>query len=379
MNTDDVDGDSSDDASNVGELFVEIPDECKQPKPLLFAEPSAEIVKEIRDFVAETGQSHMWRGHTHTRPPVGARVKYRARFELPETFVRARKFLVCPVCRPNSRNFGKREGMIAWFPDEGVIRLIGPDCFAELNKEGHNEALDELAKREKREEEFRFLLSQRDQHRVALNVLKASQQVAEALDDFGARLRKTLTETLNIDLWPHVRSGELQVIEKFREFAPNPRDPTDMRFVDAERPIRYGSLDGYKLIDPRAKKYAAGFAVPIATLEEVLAVNNWSEHVDLLEDGARRTLVKDIGSAIEAARTLRALVVDRRTFISAVNLGTLRRWGLAEGCPRPVWGRREGAAIKIGSSETRSIRVNIPPTLDMDIPSADQINVSHPT
>ena len=220
MNTDDVNGDSSDDASNVGELFVEIPDECKQPKPLLFAEPSAEIVKEIRDFVAETGQSHMWRGHTHTRPPVGARVKYRARFELPETFVRARKFLVCPVCRPNSRNFGKREGMIAWFPDEGVIRLIGPDCFAELNKEGHNEALDELAKREKREEEFKFLLSQRDQHRVALNVLKASQQVAEALDDFGARLRKTLTETLNIDLWPHVRSGELQVIEKFRKSRP---------------------------------------------------------------------------------------------------------------------------------------------------------------
>ena len=71
----DDDDDPSDDAPNVGELFVEIPEECKQPKPWFFEEPSSEIVKEIRDFVAETGQSHMWRGHTHTRPPIGARVE----------------------------------------------------------------------------------------------------------------------------------------------------------------------------------------------------------------------------------------------------------------------------------------------------------------
>ena len=268
--------------------------------------------------------------------------------------------------------------MIAWFPEDGLIRLIGPDCFAELNKEGHDEALGELVKREKREEEFRFLLSQRNQHRVALDVLKASQQVAAALDDFGARVRKTLTETLNVDPWPHVRSGELHVIEKFRELRPNPRDPTDMRFVDAERPIRFGSLDGYKLLDPKAKKYTAGFAAPIATLEQALAITDWSEHVDLLDDGGRRTLVKNIGAAIEAARTLRALVVDRRNFISPANLATLRRWGSTEGCPAPIWGRRENSVLKIGSSETRSIRVTIPPALDMDIPSAEGINVSPP-
>jgi hypothetical protein len=87
--------------------------------------------------VAEHGESHTWSGHTHTRPEDGARVKYIARFELPEKYQRKKQFLVCPICRPNSRNFGRRDGYIAWFPDEWLIRLIGPDCFAEIDKQGH--------------------------------------------------------------------------------------------------------------------------------------------------------------------------------------------------------------------------------------------------
>ena len=104
-------------------LWVNVPEDCKTPKGWFRDEPSAEIVKEIRDYVAEHGESHTWRGHTHSRPPDRPVVKYIARFELPEKFQRAKQFLVCPICRPNSRNFGKRDGFIAWFPDEGVIRV----------------------------------------------------------------------------------------------------------------------------------------------------------------------------------------------------------------------------------------------------------------
>ena len=175
-------------------LHVDIPDECKQPKLSFREEPPTEVVREIRDYVAEHGVSHTWSGHTHTRPPVGARVKYIGRFELPEKFQRLKQFLVCPICRPTSRNFGKRDGYIAWFPDEGVIRLIGPDCFAEINKEGHEDAVQELKDREKRKREISFLISQRDQHQLALTVLIASRRVAQAVDNFGFDLRRRYTK-----------------------------------------------------------------------------------------------------------------------------------------------------------------------------------------
>jgi hypothetical protein len=95
--------------------YVEVPEECLQSK-WFRDEPSKEIVKEIREYVAETGESHTWRGHTHTRPLKDAQVKYVGRFELPEKFLRAGRLLVCPVCRPNTPHFGRRDGYIAWFP-----------------------------------------------------------------------------------------------------------------------------------------------------------------------------------------------------------------------------------------------------------------------
>jgi hypothetical protein len=357
-----------DDAANVGERYVEIDDACKEPKPWFFDRPSTAVVKEIRDYVAETGESHTWRGHTHTRPEPDALVQYIARFELPEKFRRAKQFLVCPVCRPSSRNFGKREGMIAWFPVEGIIRLIGPDCFAKLNSAAHAEALAELEQRERREKDVAFLLSRRDEHRRSLDSLRIGQSVAKGLDDFGARLRRTLTEMMDIDAWPAVRTGELQIVEEFDDLRVNPRNPADVRTVKSERTVRYGKIDGYKLLDPRAKKLTPRFEVPIATLEHVLAIPDWKTHTEQLSDELRHALVKQLGKALESARALRDEVIDLRSFLSTVNLATLRRWSATPGCRRPIWGRRDNSSLVIGSSETRTMRVPIPDAIDLEIP-----------
>jgi hypothetical protein len=106
-----------------------------------------------------------------------------------------------------------------------AIRLIGPDCFSKLNKEGHDEALDELVRRKKRERDNSFLLGRREQHLSTLAALKATNQVGLALDQFGVALRKTLVEKQNIDIWRHVKSGTLEVVEKFREAVSNRNNP----------------------------------------------------------------------------------------------------------------------------------------------------------
>ena len=47
-------------------LYVEIPESARQPKRRFHDEPSREIVKEIRDHVAEHGESQLARAHAHT-------------------------------------------------------------------------------------------------------------------------------------------------------------------------------------------------------------------------------------------------------------------------------------------------------------------------
>jgi hypothetical protein len=357
----------------LGPLHVEVPEWCKEPKPWFAEEPTPEIVEEIRDWVAETGASHTWRGHTHTPLPDGAiQLKYVGRIELPEKFRLAKRFLVCPICRPNSANFGARPGFIAWFPDERVIRLIGPDCFAKIDKEGHADALKEFQERERRKSDIAFLVSQRDQHRLALKVLNEARLVARAVDLFGPDLHRAL-DRLNVDLWPNVRTGELQVTETLAD----PRTGALMR-----APRRFGSLDGHELLDPAMKKLEPKFAPHIAFLDETLALSDeeWTSKVGQLDTLPRRDAVKKLDRAFRAARDLRAQVLDLRAFVSTENLATLRRWGSdeTEGKLMAVYARRENSTLKIGSWEDRTNSVQIPADLERDIPSIAGLTATKP-
>ena len=355
-------------------LYVDIPESARQPKRRFHDEPSREIVKDIRDHVAEHGESHTWSGHTHTRPEDGARVKYIARFELPEKYQRKKQFLVCPICRPNSRNFGRRDGYIAWFPDEWLIRLIGPDCFAEIDKQGHADAVEELEKREARERDSVFLVSQRDQHRLALKVLTAARRVANALDAFGADLRRRLYVTLNVNLWQHVRTGELRVSREIADL----RTPGKTLYLEQ----RFGSLSGHKLLDPNIKKLEPKFAPHVDFLEEILFITDdaWSEKIGQLGGQEVRQTAKKLGATLDAARDFRVEVTDLRAFLAPENLGTLRSWGSSntEGSPIGVFARRDGATLRVGSSETRNMLVPIPLDLDLEIPSVAGLTAKRP-
>ncbi len=351
----------------VGERHVDIPDECLRVKADYFEEPSKAVIREIREFVATTGESHMWRGHTHNAPSLDARVKYLDYIELPEKFARKKLWLVCPVCHPSSRWFGKDPGVIAWFPDEGVIRLIGPDCFSKLNKKGHDEALDELVRRKKRERDNSFLLGQREQHLSTLAALKATGRVALALDQFGVALRKTLVEKQNIEIWRHVKSGALEVVERFREAVSNRNNPTNVSFSESERLQPYSHLRGCGILNPAYAKLAPKFAAPVKTLEEIAAIGDWPSFVDGLSETDRDGLVRRLTKATKAAKSLREQVVELRSFLSVLNISTLRTWGSLGNSPVAIWARQEGNVLLIGRTESVKMRVTIPPEMDTEI------------
>ena len=120
-------------------------------------EPSRETVREILEWVRQSGLPHEWHGHTHTKPPKdGPAPKYLDEFDVPTRGRNVHAIAPCPCCSPRKPKY-KRGGKIAWFKDEGVIRLIGPECYKSLNASGHQEAMAELSARRKREQGIRYL------------------------------------------------------------------------------------------------------------------------------------------------------------------------------------------------------------------------------
>jgi len=103
------------------------------------------------------GKPHLWRGHTHTKPSVGSKPVYLDEFDLPLANLKAGHLAPCPCCWSNHPKYGL-SGKIAWFPDEAIIRLLGPDCFAAMDQDAHAEALALMRQEKRRKQDIAYLL-----------------------------------------------------------------------------------------------------------------------------------------------------------------------------------------------------------------------------
>lgn len=88
--------------------------------------PSPSVIKEFKDWVAETGQPDQWKWHDHSTPPKDHDYDELVKFEIPDKKRADVGLACCPICSPNKGKYFK--GVLAWFPAEGVIRAIGHEC-----------------------------------------------------------------------------------------------------------------------------------------------------------------------------------------------------------------------------------------------------------
>ena len=63
---------------------LDIPAVAFETKANYPTRPDPMVVREINNFIAMTGTPHLWRDHTHTRPPAGAAIVYLGTFDLPK-------------------------------------------------------------------------------------------------------------------------------------------------------------------------------------------------------------------------------------------------------------------------------------------------------
>lgn len=303
--------------------FVEVAEECMQLKPWFREEPGDELIREIKEFTSETGEPWNWPGHSHTAPPRnGAPPKYCGRFFLPKEKVRNKEWAPCPCCSPQHRKFGVDGGLIAWFADESVIRLIGPRCFAALNQEGHDLAIADLKRREKEQSELDYILRCLDRLPGWLSATEDIKSIAKDADAFFPILENRIRVSLDIPIWKEVRDGRLYVTRKSKVMQVD-RDGREHERTERVREPVF-SLDGHRAFSPDRKPLSG---VVAAAATDLAAFRNLRK-----ADIEQRSLLERQGISREMRRILLMLNKTRQalehemSLLRQLNMNRLQQW-----------------------------------------------------
>ena len=312
-----------------GARWIDVPPSSREIKAWFWSEPSQAVKDEILEHIRAAGLPHLCKYHTHTKPPVGSKPMYIAEFTLPEKLSRVGTFAACPCCTPESAKYYKG-GKIAWFPEEGVIRLLGPDCFAALNPEWHAREVKELARRKNDQAVLDALISNFDALKRAQKENQKHLRNAEAFDVFSTHLRQAFYEKIAISIWPEIRnSGQLQVWRKDTKIGKE----YDLKKFDNK--VFFGTLRGYTLLDPDYVSLAPDFqsaADAFLVLDGLETENDWKTAISRFSPEDRAAFSEKLSRANQKRKIAIQKLREMKLFIRPETLATIRKWSRDDGC-----------------------------------------------
>jgi hypothetical protein len=338
---------------------LDIPEVSWETKSWFPTRESVEaVVPEILDHI-RTKLTYLCRVHTHSAPPKGATPVYVREFDVPKRL----GFAPCPCCWPSSPKFS--EGIVAWFRDEGVIRLMGRHCFKALNPEAHTAARKQFEVEERRRRDTEFLLTKLPSVPSLIAVGECAIGVAVAVEMFHQQLHRKLS-ALSVDLWRHARSdGELSVSAVQTEFR---RGANGEMYEHEQDVLRVAfRLPGFKMLDPGPLRISTALEKVNARLEAIDFGDEYELRTATMTDEEKHKCADTLSRAVGKLREQVAIIDDRRKFVEPLAINTLRSWGREQGCPIPLIYAHNGSRISIGRVSHQMIAVEIPDGTDSDI------------
>jgi hypothetical protein len=328
---------------------IEIPEGARKPKPIFPELPDFALVREVREWV-QKNQTFTWRGHTHTAPNEKEPVEFVGMFEMPVATEAP-----CPCCTPNHTKF--RLGVIGWFPETHLVRLMGRHCFRRLNPEGYQLAVRRLEERQGRAKDIAYLTANLHKKADAKRAAEMAMELAEHLDDLQLQLGERVRQKLGVDLWQAVRdSGQLKLVTE-----------TDRGTFNTN----YATVAGYRLVDPARKKLVPTLNAAIGTLDSI-------EYFDIsrASDPQRAKAARLFSKGLMLLREVFADIDEVRRFVSVQTTATIRNWSLHENAPARIHIRREGLSIFVGKSSEDAREIRLKESINAQMPALPSISTT---
>ncbi len=333
---------------------IPIPEKSRTPK--LFAEtPSEATIKTIVDFIRAGGKPHLCPWHTHTNAPEGAIVDYLEEFTIPGSKGRPHLWGACPCCTDCYPKY--RVGLVAWFPEERVVRLVGRDCFERLNPEAHKSRYRELKRRGERSRQIAYLLSNLHIVDDVRSVIATNKVIAQALDEVRKSLQQSVA-LLGIPLWDHIRDGNLhQSIEEVVTTA----DKSGQTRESTRRSSRvYASVRGQEILDPTRSSV---LRLLVSADQQLASIAGWRDFLGLLphmSDAERAKIARALKAGLRGTERASDEIDRLQCFFRRQTLSTLRRWSTLPNCTCRFSLELQDGYILIGTDRYQKVRVNLP-------------------
>lgn len=345
--------------STTSSLWVDVPQSSLDLKAIFPSYPSEDLIREIKDFCLDTGTPYLWRGHTHTKPPGdGKPPVYVGRIDISVEARKRKDFSPCPCCTPNHRKFG--EGLIAWFEDEQVIRLIGRDCFATINQVGHDDAYRDLIQRENERRQLEYVLGIVDRLPHWISVAEELTEIAKAADTFFPIIENRIVKSQDVrNFWSEIRSGVLHVDEKVarnsvgrdgRDFEQD-RDDKAQKEGDNFELVRVAilPLEGYAAMNPNRRELGPTLSSVVSALKVFQRTNR--EDVLTWSPNERQVIGRELKRCLDLISKARGDLGKQLPFLMQINVNRLNQW--ANDPRSPVYRhrfsiRRQEAKLIIG-------------------------------
>jgi hypothetical protein len=342
----------------MSEYPVEVPASARLPKANYPTRPDDELIREIKQFIAETGAPYRWHGHTHTRPPQDANIVYRGEFDLPKSHsgpLNRAKWAPCPCCHPETAWYWKN-GKIAWFPAEHVIRIVGNDCFKKINAAGHEQAIAQFRVEERARRDREFLLAHLRVVPDAVRVIEHAIPAIRDVDNARHVLSTRLKQIIEFDIWNDLRADGILKIHGQRTDTYEGPDGTDysrlVGFIEA-----YGPLRGYSMLNPSAAPLRPKLERELAKLKANDFGDNFRARLDAMDDHERHRAANSLAKPIAAAKAIFAEADECRQFLSAESIATLNGWGREQRNSIRLYFKLEPGGLLVGRTEDRTQRM----------------------
>lgn len=342
------------------DTWVYVPEDSRKPKPFFHGRPSLELILAIKHRIRVTREPWLDPNHTHTKPPRDSRPVYLGEFDLPRGYLTP-----CPCCSPNNFKFGS--GKIAWFPDEHVLRLIGPQCFRTLNAELHDAALAQWEKEKKETQARDYLLERRDLVEIWLLVTDDLIAMARAADRFFPALINMLENRAGVPLYSAIRDGFLHVWEEQLEFVTNDKGETYTKMVN--KLAIYNAVAGEHALKPNRKQLEVMLSQARTALSQAGAFSEEYIKSASVEDKSR--IAKMMRIALTSIKHCRGMLETDCHFLRIENLQNVRGWASRPNARLQFeLGIGDGRITVTKDGQTHSIiipdalRVRVPPAFD---------------
>ena len=262
--------------------------------------------------------------------------------------------------------------MIAWFPDQHLIRMLGPQCFRRINPEGHDYAYDQYRKEQRIRLDITFLLAHLHLLPEAIMATTRAIEIAEAVDTIRAILRTRISQVVHIpNFWQHVRTGTLKITERDSETVRLQDGSTLTRDVD--RIIDYGPMPGYDMLDPGAHEIARQLKYAFTALNAILSFGGLNINPLTIWDKDRRHVAKVFERGLKKAAASFDEIQNVRQFIGPVGIATLAGWGRHPGAPANFHAALDGRTLQLGRSPHDYQKIIVPETFFAVLPSLPRI------